>query len=56
MDETDATIDFVGLTTEIVSAYLSNNPVPLGDLANLIERVHTALLEVVGGRVEIKSA
>lgn len=55
MNETDATIDFVGFTTEIVSAYVSNNPVPAGELTHLIERVHTALVQVVGGRVEIKA-
>ena len=55
MNDTDATIDFVGLTTEIVSAYVSHNPVPPGELTHLIERVHTALTRVVGGRVEIKA-
>lgn len=54
MNETDATIDFVGLTSEIVSAYVSHNPVPPGELANLVERVHTALTQVVGGRVGIE--
>lgn len=52
MNETDATIDLVGLTTEIVSAYVSHNPVPPGELTHLVERVHTALIQAVGARVE----
>ena len=52
MHETSTAIDLVSLTTEIVSAYVSNNPVPPGELTHLIERVHTALVQVVGGRVE----
>lgn len=55
MQETGTTIDFVGLTAEIVSAYVSNNPVPPGELTHLIDRVHTALIQVVGGRVETKA-
>lgn len=52
MNETDATIDFVGLTTEIVSAYVGHTPVPPGELAQLIARVHAALVQVGGGRAE----
>lgn len=33
----------IELTTDIVSAYVSNNPVPVGELANLIVKVHAAL-------------
>ncbi len=53
MNETDATIDVVGLTAGIVSAYVSNNLVPPGDLTRLVEQVHTALIQAVGGRVAI---
>ncbi|MCJ2019488.1 MucR family transcriptional regulator [Methylobacterium sp. E-065] len=35
--------DFVELTTEIVSAYVSNNSVRPGDLPDLLSGVHTAL-------------
>ena len=50
MNEAETTIDFVGLTAEIVSAYVANNPVPPGELTPLIDRVHTALVQTVGGR------
>lgn len=35
----------IELTAEIVSAYVSNNPVPLGELPALIGQIHTALRE-----------
>ena len=38
----------VELTANIVSAYLSNNPVPAGELPNLIADVHAALGRVGG--------
>lgn len=41
---------FIGLTASIVSAYVSNNPVPAGDLASLINNVHSALLSVSEGQ------
>lgn len=33
----------IELTADIVSAYVSNNPIPVGELPNLIGDVHTAL-------------
>ncbi|MGF3022664.1 MucR family transcriptional regulator [Methylobacterium aquaticum] len=36
--------DLIGLTSEIVSAYVSKNSVPAGDLAGLIASVHSALV------------
>ena len=45
---TDA--NFIGLTAEIVSAYVSNNPVPSGDIPALINQVHSALLRVSSGQ------
>lgn len=33
----------IELTAEVVSAYVSNNPVPAGELSNLIADVHNAL-------------
>lgn len=33
----------IELTTDIVSAYVSNNPVPIGELPALIEQIHNAL-------------
>lgn len=32
-------------TADVVSAFLSNNAVPAGDIAGLIEKVHTALMD-----------
>ncbi|MEO3389061.1 MucR family transcriptional regulator [Mesorhizobium sp. CAU 1741] len=37
------------LTAEIVSAYVSNNPVPAGDLANLIGDIHKSLATLSAG-------
>ena len=39
--ESDSLIE---LTADIVSAYVSNNSVSAGDLPNLINQVHSALL------------
>lgn len=36
--------ELVKLTTSIVSAHAANNPVPLGDVADLIQTVHSALI------------
>ena len=36
-------IDALELTTEIVSAYVGNNPVQSSELANLIRNVHETL-------------
>lgn len=37
----------VELAGIVVSAYVSNNPVPLSELPKLIDRVHTALNEIM---------
>src|SRR5262249_57764437 len=49
----DNTVDgnFIELTAEIVSAYVSNNTVPPGEIPGLINQVHAAL-----SRVSRKSA
>ncbi len=41
---------FIELTAGIVSAYVSNNPVSAGDIPNLINQVHSALVRVSGGQ------
>ncbi len=41
---------FIKLTAEIVSAYVSNNSVPSGDLPALIGQVHSALSRVSSGQ------
>lgn len=47
----DGTV-LVELTAEVVSAYVSNNPVSTIDLPSLIGEVHAALTRVRGGPVE----
>jgi len=46
---------FIELTAEIVSAYVSNNTVPAGDLSSLINQVHAALTRVSSGQAELPS-
>jgi predicted transcriptional regulator len=41
--------NFIGLTAEIVSAYISNNTVASADIPALINQVHSALLRVASG-------
>ncbi len=49
MNDTDRGVDFVNLTADIVAAYVTNNPVPPTELAQLISRVHAALLQLASG-------
>ncbi len=55
MDITDTSTKnsemLIELTADVVAAYVSNNPVPVGELPNLIADVHAALGRV-GGAVE----
>ena len=46
---------FIGLTANIVSAYVSNNPVAAADIPALIDQVHAALLRVSSGHREPSS-
>ena len=46
---------YIELTAEIVSAYVSNNSVPAGDLSALINQVHAALTRVSSGQSELPS-
>jgi predicted transcriptional regulator len=50
MSDNPANTDFIGLTAEIVSAYVSNNTVAPGDIPALINQVHSALLRVSSGQ------
>ncbi|MES0076695.1 MucR family transcriptional regulator [Mesorhizobium sp. M0058] len=44
IEEADNNIDtLMEFTADVVSAYVSNNPVPVGDLPTLIGQVHAAL-------------
>ncbi|WP_264050527.1 MucR family transcriptional regulator [Methylobacterium flocculans] len=56
MNDIEQSADYVELTVDIVSAYVSNNPVPPGELAQLITRIHGALTQVASGQVETKTA
>lgn len=42
----------INLTTDIVSAYVSNNPVPVADLPSVIGQVHSALKSLESGAAE----
>jgi len=53
--------NLIELTSDIVSAYVAHNPVPIVDLPRLIERVHATLVEIQGAppqepREELKPA
>jgi len=55
MSEDTGNTDFIGLTAEIVSAYVSNNSVASSDIPALINQVHSALLRVSGGQGELST-
>jgi predicted transcriptional regulator len=44
---------YIELTAGIVSAYVSNNVVPAGDISSLISQVHMALLRISNGQGEL---
>jgi predicted transcriptional regulator len=52
MRDTIADGNFIQLTAQIVSAYVSNNSVPATDIPALINQVHSALTRVLAGQVE----
>jgi predicted transcriptional regulator len=45
--------NFIDLTATIVSAYVSNNPMPASEIPALIGQIHAALLRVSTGRAEL---
>jgi predicted transcriptional regulator len=46
----------IEMVSDIVSAYVAHNPVPVGDLPKLIEKVHATLSEIdSSGAVEDKT-
>jgi predicted transcriptional regulator len=53
--ETMAAGNFIELTADIVSAYVSNNSVPASDIPGLINQVHSALQRVSSGQGEAPS-
>jgi predicted transcriptional regulator len=48
MNDTTAGGNYIELTAEIVSAYVSNNTVPAAEISGLISQVHAALTRVSG--------
>lgn len=46
--------NLIDLTADVVSAYVSNNPVPVADLPSLIGQVHAALKSLEGGATEVQ--
>ncbi|HYG27567.1 MAG TPA: MucR family transcriptional regulator, partial [Caulobacteraceae bacterium] len=52
-NDSAATIE---MTTDIVAAYLSNNPVAAADLPALIQSVHQALTSVASGAAAPQAA
>jgi predicted transcriptional regulator len=48
-DTQNMTTDRIELTADIVSAFVSNNPVPVSELAGLLTSVHTALSGLAAG-------
>jgi predicted transcriptional regulator len=52
MPDNTSTGDYIELTANIVSAYVSNNNVIASDIPGLINQVHAALVRVGGGRGE----
>ena len=48
----NASSTYIDLAADIVSAYVSNNSVPAGDLPGLISQVHLALARVGNGAAE----
>lgn len=52
MSDNFTSATYIELAADIVSAYVSNNSVPSGDLPVLISEVHGALLKVAGGASE----
>jgi predicted transcriptional regulator len=52
MSETSSA--FVGLSADVVAAYVSNNSVPQSDLPSLIATVHTALRDAANGKQQVE--
>ena len=55
MAETSAQAPYIELAADIVSAYVSNNSVPLAELPNLIRDVHSALMRVTEQAIPVEA-
>lgn len=59
--ETRSSSYLIEMVSDIVSAYVAHNPVPVAELPKLIEKVHACLTEIDGGgaaeeKTELKPA
>jgi predicted transcriptional regulator len=52
MSEETGNHNYIELTADIVSAYVSNNSVQAGEIPTLINQVHSALMRVSSGQSE----
>ena len=52
MDQNTSSPNYLELAADLVSAYVSHNPLPASDLPSLIEAVHAALRQVGGEKAE----
>src|SRR3954447_1151143 len=52
MDQSTSTPNDLELAADLVSAYVSHNPLPASDLPSLIAAVHAALRQVGGAKAE----
>ncbi|MEO1660125.1 MAG: MucR family transcriptional regulator [Pseudomonadota bacterium] len=52
VDETISQTDLLAQTTDIVSAYVSNNPINSADLPSLMQSIHTQLSALSAGSTE----
>jgi predicted transcriptional regulator len=52
MSERATSPNYIELSADIVSAYVSNNSVPAADLPSLLQSVHAALTQTVQGQKE----
>ena len=55
MAESSAQAPHIELAADIVSAYVSNNSVPLAELPNLIRDVHSALMRVTEQAIPVEA-
>src|SRR5215211_7473887 len=53
MSESVTSANYIELAADIVSAYVSKNSVPPSDLPSLINDIHSALVQVAGGGIEM---
>jgi len=55
MSDNSSSADLLGLTAEIVSAHVSNNPVSVNDVPNLIIEIHRTLASLGSAPVRVEA-